>query len=73
MNRVLLGIVGHKPTPGYSMDLDKTVLQRGNEIEAKVTLDSPPPDALLQQIVTNPYVIAIVERGSFKKVRFVNE
>ncbi|MBI4641162.1 MAG: protease complex subunit PrcB family protein, partial [Candidatus Tectomicrobia bacterium] len=72
-NRVVIAFMGERSTAGYAMTFNQLVLQRGHEIEIKVLLNFPPPDAILAQVVTNPYVIAIVEQGGYNTVKFVTE
>ena len=70
---VLVALMGQKPTAGYSIYFDNLVLDRDNEIEVKVKFNIPPSDAVLATVVTRPYAIAIIKKGNYKKIKFVNE
>ncbi|MDA2918523.1 protease complex subunit PrcB family protein [Desulfobacterota bacterium AH_259_B03_O07] len=71
--RVLVALMGQKSTAGYGISFDNLVLQRDNEIEIKVIFNLPPPDSVLATVVTRPYVIASIGKGSYERVKFVNE
>lgn len=71
--RVLVALMGQKPTAGYSIYFDNSFLYRNNEIEVKIIFHVPPPDAVLPTVVTRPYAIAKIKKDSYKKVKFVNE
>jgi hypothetical protein len=71
--RVLIAFMGQKSTAGYGIGFGKTVVQRGETIEVIVLSATPPPGAILAQIVTNPYAIAIIERDRYATVTFIDE
>ena len=70
---VLVGLMGQKPTGGYTINFGDIVGKEGEVIEVKVTLTRPAPDAILAQVITSPYVIALVNKNKYKKVAFVDE
>ena len=72
-HRVLVAFMGQKPTSGYTISFDDVVVLLESMIEVKVRLARPPRDAILAQVMTNPYVMAIIEKGSYTRVKFVNE
>jgi len=65
--------MGQRPTGGYSIYFDNSLLYRNNEIEVKVILDIPSPEEIVTQAFTYPYAIAKIKKDSYKKVKFVNE
>ena len=71
--RVLIAFMGQKSTAGYGIGFGETVVQRGETIEVKALSAIPPHGAILAQVVTNPYAIALVDRGRYTTVTFINE
>ncbi len=55
----LISYWGEKPTGGYSLTVESARL-RGNRITVRLALEEPPPDAILTQALTYPYVVAVV-------------
>jgi hypothetical protein len=55
----LISYWGEKPTGGYSLTVESARL-RGNRVTVRLTLEEPPPDAILTQALTYPYVVAVV-------------
>jgi hypothetical protein len=71
--RVLITFMGQKTTAGYGIRFGEAVVQRGETVEVKVLSSTPPQGAILAQVVTNPYAIAIVEKGRYTTVTFFDE
>jgi len=71
--RVLVAFMGQKSTAGYAIQFEEIIVQRDDNIEVTVRRRIPPPGAILAQIVTNPYVMAVVDKGAYTQVKFVNE
>lgn len=55
----LISYWGEKPTGGYSLGIESARL-RGNRVTVRLALKEPPPDAILTQALTYPYVVAVV-------------
>ena len=55
----LISYWGEKPTGGYSLTVESARL-RGNRVTARLSLKRPPPDAILTQALTYPYVVTVV-------------
>jgi hypothetical protein len=55
----LISYWGEKPTGGYSLDVESARL-RGDRVTVRLALEEPPPDAILTQALTYPYVVAVV-------------
>jgi hypothetical protein len=55
----LISYWGEKPTGGYSLTVESARL-RGNRVTVRLALREPPPDAILTQSLTYPYVVAVV-------------
>lgn len=53
----LISYWGEKPTGGYSLTVESARL-RGNRVTVRLALEEPPPDAILTQALTYPYVVA---------------
>ena len=72
-HRVVVALMGRKPTAGYGIRFSESAQQQDRTIEVQVLRISPAEGAILAQVVTNPYVIAVVARDSYAKVTFVDE
>ena len=55
----LISYWGEKPTGGYSLAVESARL-RGNRATVGLALEGPPPDAIVTQSLTYPYVVAVV-------------
>lgn len=53
---------GEKPTGGYTMEILGARLE-GDQIVVRLALKNPPPDAMVSQALTYPYVAAVVRGG----------
>lgn len=71
--RVLVAFMGEKPTAGYGIWLAESARLRGRTLEVTVLQSTPAQDAILAQVVTNPYFIGVVAREGYAKVTFVDE
>ena len=50
---------GEKPTGGYSLGARSARLE-GDRVTVRLALEEPPPDAIVTQGLTYPYVVAVV-------------
>lgn len=72
--RVVVAFMGEKPTAGYGIRFAESARQRAQTtIEVQILRTMPPKDAILAQVVTNPYVVAMVARNHYTEVVFVDE
>ena len=55
----LISYWGEKPTGGYSLGVGSASLE-GERVTVRLVLREPPPDAVLTQALTYPYVVAVV-------------
>ena len=69
---VIAAFKGVCPTAGYSISFDSTAKSRGNTLEMRVRTSSPSADGAVAQVVTSPYTLAMVDRSSISRVRFVS-
>ena len=59
----LISYWGEKPTGGYSLGVGSAGLE-GDRVTVRLALGEPPPDAILTQALTYPYVVAVVRNVS---------
>lgn len=73
-NHVVIGaFLGSRPTAGYGIDLGpfRSIPDKGGEsLEVIVRIVEPPPDAILAQVLTSPYILVQVLRGKWNRIRF---
>jgi hypothetical protein len=62
-NMVIAVHSSQKPTSGYSLRALKVVRESANRARVEVSLDRPPADAILLQVITYPFVV--VETAKF--------
>ncbi len=55
----LVAYWGEKTTGGYSLAVRSARLE-GNRVTVRLALQEPPPDAILTQVLTYPYAVAVV-------------
>jgi len=70
---VLMAFMGGKPTPGYTITFDKISFQHEQILEIIVKITRPPPGEILAQVMTSPYVVARIGRGTYNTVNFRDE
>ncbi len=69
----LISYWGEKPTGGYSLTVESARLE-GNRVTVRLGLKEPPPEAILTQALTYPYVVAVVrDVDSQRDFTFVNQ
>lgn len=71
--RVLVALMGQRSTAGYAIQFDERIVQRDGIIEVTVRFHTPPKEAMVAQVMTSPYALAVVDRGPYTRVHFVNE
>jgi hypothetical protein len=72
-NVVLAAFMGKKPTAGYSISFKETAGIQNHRLRITVIIQTPPENAFLPQVITNPYELAVVDRAEYNKVEFVDE
>ncbi len=60
---VVLVAMGQKPTGGYFVEITK-IQPAGKRLRIEVFRKSPPPDAILAQVVTSPFHLVAVPKSS---------
>lgn len=69
----LISYWGEKPTGGYALGVESARLG-GNRVTVRLALEEPPPDAIVTQVLTYPYVVAVVRGvGPRKDFSFVDQ
>jgi hypothetical protein len=63
---------GQKPTGGYSIGV-RSVRTEGNRVVIRLSLEEPPPDAILTQALTYPYAAAVVREQDLAGRKIVLE
>ena len=69
---VIAAFMGVCPTAGYSISFDTTARSRGNTLEVRIRTSSPAAEGAVAQVITSPYTLAVVERTSFSRIRFLS-
>ena len=70
---IVVAILGQQPTAGYSLHVMR-VSREGGTLRAELRIDRPPPGRVLATVVTQPYVMLLVDRfPGLDTVRFVGE
>ena len=62
---------GQRPTGGWRMGV-AGVRKEGDTLVVDATVTGPPPDAMVTQMLTSPYVVVIVEKVKIKDVVWKN-
>lgn len=62
-------LAGSKPTGGYSIDVRGAKVE-GETLVIDAAVKSPPPDAIVTQAFTSPYVVIAVDQRDVKDVRW---
>jgi PrcB C-terminal len=70
--RVLIAFMGQKSTAGYEINFAPTVLHQADTLTIAVETQSLAPGAIAAQVITSPYVMAVVEKGAYTQVKFVD-
>ena len=70
--RVLIAFMGQKSTAGYEIHFAPTVLRQADTLTIVVEMQSLAPGAIAAQVITSPYVMAVVEKGAYTQVKFVD-
>lgn len=61
--------MGEKPTAGYSVEIENASFDAGKQWIIDVVFKSPAPGDIVAQVITNPYQVFAVPRGTPVKVR----
>ena len=64
--------MGQKPTAGYAVSFKGDAKVKGDALKIGIERTYPSPDDMVAQVITSPYAIAIVERGDYTRVRFLD-
>ncbi len=70
---VLIIYLGEKPTAGYGLSLvnnDMTI--EGEFASITVAVETPPPDAVTAQVLTNPCLMLKLPRGEYSTIRVID-
>lgn len=70
--RVVAVFMGERRTAGYAVSLDEEIRLHNGTAEVTVRFERPPPNAVLAQVITHPYAMAVLERGAYARVKFVD-
>lgn len=72
-HRVLVAFMGQKSTAGYEINFTSTAQQVDTTLDVTVQMQGVPENSMAAQIITSPYVLAVIEQGLYRHVRFVDE
>jgi hypothetical protein len=61
--------LGSRPTPGYGVTI-VSASEEGNVLRVRYRETSPPPDAILAQVITFPYQIVAIPKSAATDVKF---
>ena len=65
--------MGQKPTGGYSIDPAESGLEiRADTATLRVAWSTPPPDAVLAQVITRPCLLLALPKGGYSRIRVVD-
>lgn len=64
---------GRKSTGGYALAVESARVVEGDKVEVRLSLEEPPPGAILTQALTHPYVVVAVRGLDPRGVGFVFE
>ena len=71
-NLVVLVASGWKPSAGYRVNINR-IERRGTRLQAFVEVDEPPAGSLQLTVMTQPYVLALIERPErLQAIEFVD-
>lgn len=71
--RVVAVFMGMQRTAGYAVDIDEDVRLRSGTLEVTVRFEKPGPGAILAQVITTPYAVAVLGKGAYSRISFVDE
>ena len=69
---VLFLTAGEKPTGGYGISV-KTIRRDGEAIVVNATVTPPPPDAMVTQAMTSPFLVIAIPKVDAAGVRWEKE
>jgi hypothetical protein len=65
--------MGQKPTGGYRLDPAESGLEiRADTATLRVAWSTPPPDAVLAQVITHPCLLLALPKGGYSRIRIVD-
>jgi hypothetical protein len=65
--------MGQKPTGGYTVDPVESGLEiRADTATLRVAWTTPPPDAVLAQVITRPCLLLALPKGGYSRIRVVD-
>ena len=71
--RVLLISLGPKPTPGYGLDIAANAVIVDDTLKLEVTPTSPPPGAILVQMLTTPCMMLAMPASGYQWLALVEK
>ncbi len=71
---VLIVAMGLKPTGGFRLELsEKFAAISGDAAVLTVNWIEPPKDAILPQIITSPFLMVIISKGRYARIRVIDQ
>ena len=70
---VLVAFMGQQSTAGYGIQFDSPPVREGGSLLVTVRMQKPPPGAILAQVITSPYAMAVIDRGDYTTIKFVDQ
>ena len=71
--RVIIALMGERPSAGYGIAFAESARQTGDTIEIQVLRTAPEEDAIVAQVISSPYVMATIARDHYAEIVFVDE
>lgn len=72
-NEALLVQMGQRPTAGYGLWPEQPVARlRGEVLEVVLDWQSPPPGAMVAQVLTSPCMLIAIPRTGYKTIRVLD-
>lgn len=72
-NAALLVSMGTRPTSGYVLSLaDKSARIVANRLEVVLDWQSPPPGAIVAQVLTSPCLVLRIPRDGYSEIRVLD-
>lgn len=65
----LLVQIGSKPTPGYSLKLNRSASSMASgQVSVTIDISQPPEDAVLAQVITYPCTLILLPKSGYSRV-----
>ncbi len=69
---VLAAFMGRRSTGGYSIVFHENAYWQGERVTVTVGIHAPPADAVVPQVITAPYSLALLPKGDYRQVEVLS-